>query len=116
MASITSYLLVSGPAEPEAVLEHDLFDDFGFEHRETQEAGEDQLPALTFSLQHPLEESIDLEKPVRRFSQDVPGATVLLCVVEERFDQVEHLDISVFREGKRGGDVEHGYIFNVGPG
>ena len=115
MASITTYLLVSGPAKPEAVPDHDLFDDYEFDRREMQEAGEGQLPALTFSLQHPLEEPVDLAEPVRRFSRDVPDATVVLCTTEERFDQVEHLDVRVFRDGKRGGDFEHGYIFNVGP-
>lgn len=115
MATITTYLLVSNPDHPEAVREHSLFSAFDFDHRETIESGQRQLPALRFAIQHRLEEDVELEEAVRRFSRDVPEATVVLSEVEERFDQVERLQVVVFRDGKRGGNVEHGYIYNVGP-
>jgi len=116
MATVTTYLLVSGPSAPEAVREHDLFEEYEFEHRETIESGEQQLPALQFALKYPLEEAVELTEAIRQFSKEVPDATVVLCEVEERFDQVERLQMIVFRDGKRGGDIEHGFIYNVGSG
>jgi hypothetical protein len=115
MATITTHLLVSGPSRLDGLSAHDLFGEYGFEERGTHEAGPEHLPAAKFVLKQPLEEAQHLEEEVRRFSTDVPDATVILCEVEERFDQVERLQIVVFRDGKRGGDVEHGYVFNVGP-
>lgn len=114
MATITTYLLVSGLEDPRSVLDHDLFGDYAFEQRETQEAGEHQRSALTFALEQPLDEAEDLSGAIRDFSADVPSATVVLCEVEERFDQVERLQLHLFRNGKDGGDLEHGYVFNVG--
>lgn len=116
MASITTYLLVSGPEQPEAVPNHDLVAEYPFEHRGTQEGTEQQLPALTFALEQPLEEADDLTSAARDLSSDLPTATVVLCEVEERFDQVERLQLHVFRHGKRGGALDHGHVFNVGPG
>lgn len=116
MATITTYLLVSGPEDPASVPDHDLFSEYGFEHQETQQAGEEQLPADTFALEQPLDDAEELVGAVRAFSTDVPAASVVLCEVEERFDQVERLQLHVFRNGNRGAVVEHGYVFNVGPG
>lgn len=116
MADITTYLLVSGAADPESVPDHTLFAEYAFDHLETTEGGDQQLPSHTFALQHPLDETIEIEEPVRRFSGDVPQATVVVCTVEERFDQVERLEVNVYRDGQKGSDLEHGYIFNVGPG
>lgn len=116
MATITTYLLVSGPEAPEAVSDHEVFAEYAFDHRGTQAAGEQQLPAVTFALEQPLEEAADLDAAVRDLSADLPEATVVLCEVEERFDQVERLQVYVYRNGKRGGTLDHGYVFNVGPG
>lgn len=116
MADITTYVLVSGAAEPEAVPDHSLFAEYDFDHLETTDGGDQKLPCVTFALQHPIDETIEIEQPIRRFSGDVPQATVVACTVEERFDQVERLQLNVYRNGQKGGDVEHGYIFNVGPG
>lgn len=115
MATITTYLLVSGPEQPEAVSDHALFSEYGFDHRGTQAAGEQQLPAVTFALQQPLDEADDLDDAVRDLSSDLPAATVVLCEVEERFDQVERLQMHVYCNGKRGGTLDHGYVYNVGP-
>lgn len=114
MATITTYLLVSGLENPGSVSEHDLFGEHAFEHRETQLAGEHQRPSVTFALEKPLDEAEDLTSAIRAFSTDVPSATVILCEVEERFDQVERLELRLFRDGQDGGDLEHGYVFNVG--
>jgi hypothetical protein len=116
MATITTYVLVSGPEDLASVPEHELFSAYAFEQRGTQEGGEEQLPAATFALEQPLDDAEELVGVVRAFSADVPTASVVLCEVEERFDQVERLQLHVFRDWKRGGAVEHGYVFNVGPG
>jgi hypothetical protein len=116
MATLTTYLLISGTNDLEAVQEHELISDRDFECRDRGEAGDAQMSAVQFALEEPLDEADDLEESVRQFSTDVPDATVVLCEVEERFDQVERLRMVVFRDGKRGGDLEHGYIFNVGSG
>jgi hypothetical protein len=116
MATITTYLLVSGPETPETVSDHEVFTEYAFDHRGTQEAGEHQLPAVTFALEQPLEEADDLDAAVRKLSLDLPAATVVLCEVEERFDQVERLQLCVYSNGKRGGTLDHGYVFNVGSG
>ena len=116
MATITTYLLVSGPEQPDAVPDHELFTKYAFDHRGTQAAGEQQLTAVTFALEQPLDEADDLDDAARNLSSDFPTATVVLCEVEERFDQVERLQVHLYRDGLRGGDVDHGYVFNVGSG
>ncbi len=116
MATITTYLLVSGAEQSAAVPDHNLFSTYSFEERGRQEAGEQQLSTLTFALEQPLDDAADLDEEVRAFSADIPAATVVLCEVEERFDQVEWLQLQVFRNGKQGGDIEHGYVFNVNSG
>ncbi len=116
MATLTTYLLISGASDLEAVQEHDLISECNFECRERSEAGDEQLPAVQFALEEPLDEADDLEESARQLSTDVPDASVVLCEVEERFDQVERLQMVVFRDGKRGSDLEHGYILNVGSG
>lgn len=116
MASVTTYLLVSGPEQPAVVPEHVLFSTYAFEQRGRQGGGEQQLSSFTFALEQPLDDAEDLKEVVCSFSADVPMATVVLCEVEERFDQVERLQLQIFRNGKQGGDIEHGYVFNVGPG
>lgn len=116
MATITTYLLVWGTEENEVVRSHQLFDEHDFEQRETHEAGQHQLPVVKFALEKPLEEAVDLEEDVRDYSTTVPDANVLLCTVEERFDQVEQVQLVVFRDGKQGGGIEHGHFFQVGTG
>lgn len=116
MATLTTYLLVTGPEQPATVPDHDLFSTYAFEQRGRQEAGEQRLSSFTFALEQPLDDAEDLEESVRTFSGDVPAATVVLCEIEERFDQMERLQLQVFRNGKQGGDIEHGYVFNVRPG
>lgn len=115
MAATTTYLLVSGLEDPESIRSHPLFETHDFELRERLEASSDQLDALTFAVKQPIEEAVDFKDEVQQLSADVPEATVVICEVEERFDQVERLELNVFSNGKQGGDIEHGYVFNVGP-
>jgi hypothetical protein len=115
MATLTTYLLVSGIEQPEEIQSHDLFESYDFKEREAVESSDQELPTLKYALEQPLEEAVDLERDVRAFSAEAPGATVVMCEVEERFDQVERLQLIVFQDGRRGGEVEHGYVFNVGP-
>jgi len=115
MATVVTYLLVSNPADPEAVRAHPILDEHGFEGRPIEEeATEDSLPALRFAATSALEDRPDLETPCRELSGAFPEATVTYCEVEERFDHVEHLRSVVFIDGNRAGNIEHGYVFNVG--
>ena len=115
MATVVTYLLVSNPDDPDEVRSHNVLEEHGFE-RHPIENREDQkpLPALRFAVANALDDEVELEGPCRELSTDFPEATVTLCEVEERFDQVEHLRSVVFIGGKRAGEIEHGYVFNIG--
>lgn len=114
MATVVTYLLVSNPSEPDAVRTHSTIQEHGFEPHpiEAQEAG--ALPALRFTVETALEDSTGLQEPGRKLSASFPEATVTVCEVEERFDQVEHLHSVVFIDGKQAGEIEHGYVLNIG--
>lgn len=114
MATTITYLLVSGANDVEAVSDHPTISESEMDHRETRESGAERVSTVSFAAEQPLEEGDDLVDPARELSSAFPEATVVLCEVEERFDQVERLQTMVFMEGKNGGKVEHGYIFNVG--
>lgn len=114
MATLITYVLVANSKEADDVEDHTLFSEYEFEHRETVGMGEEQVPSVLFRIEQALEEQVDLEEPLRKLSRDFPNSTVVICEVEERFEQVEHLQTNVFIDGKRAGNVEHGYIFNVG--
>ena len=114
MATVTTYLLISGSGEGDQIRSHQLLDRYDFQEREASPSADRQLPTVVFVLEQPLEDVDDLEEEILAFSADIPDATVVLCEVEERFDQIERLNLVVFEDGKRGGDVEHGYLFNIG--
>lgn len=114
MAALKTYLLISGLESPAPVSDSPLVEKYGFEHRETREPGPEQRASVTFVVERSLEETVDLEAPLRKLSTTLPDATIIVCEVEERFDQVERFHMQVYRDGKKGGSVEHGYIFNVG--
>lgn len=115
MATLVTYLLVSAPDDPEAVSEHPTLQEHGFERRPLEDPEEDdELPALRFSVASALEDSTSLEAPCRELSTAFPEATITFCEVEERFDQVEHLRSVVFIDGHKAGEIEHGYLLNVG--
>lgn len=114
MATITTYLLVWGTEESDLVRSHELFDEYDFEQMETYDAEPPKHPTVKFALEKPLDEAVDVEEEVRDYSTTVPDASVLLCTVEERFDQIERMQLVVFRDGKRGGGIEHGHFFQVG--
>lgn len=114
MASRTTYLLLSGVPDLDAVHNHSVVDEYELEHSRTFDATDNQHPAIRFAFEHPLEDDVDLEPPARQLSEAFPDATVVLCEVEERFDHVEYLQTIVYLDGKRAGEIEHGYVFNVG--
>lgn len=114
MATVVTYLLVSNPSDPDAVREHPILQEHGFEPRPLETAEDDSLPALRFAVASALEDSESLQEPCRRMSATFPEATITFCEVEERFDQVEHLRSIIFIDGKKAGEIEHGYLLNVG--
>jgi hypothetical protein len=114
MATVVTYLLVSDPEDPDAVRSHPLLEEHGFEPRPMDEPEEESRPALQFAATGALEDRPDLEDPCRQLSEAFPHATITYCEVEERFDHVEHLRSIVFIDGKQAGEIEHGYVFNVG--
>lgn len=113
MASRTSYLLISNISNIDAIQDHSFIEEQGFELREKWE-GEGVIPSLKFILTRSLEETEDIEESTRNFSSSFPDATVILCEVEERFNQIDHLQTNVFIDGQRAGEFEQGYILNVG--
>jgi len=129
MATVVTYILVSDPQDPDAVRSHPVIDAHGLEPQpideqsigkkdETRESGEratgDTRAALRFSVARPLEDHERLDAPCRDLSSAFSEATVILCEVEERFDQIEHLRSVVFIGGQQAGHIEHGSIFSVG--
>lgn len=116
MATTTTYLLISGIDDMDAVMDHSVLSEYNLDHQETFEASDRQVSAVRLARKQPLEDGVDLAAPARSLSADVSNATVVLCEVEERFDQVERLRTLVFIGGKKAGDLEHGYIFNIGNG
>lgn len=114
MATVVTYLLVSDPKDPQSVRSHPLLEDHDFETHSAKQEESDALPALRFSTTNALEDRPNLENPCRKLSSNFPEATITLCEVKERFDQVEHLRSVVFMDGKRAGEIEHGYVLNVG--
>jgi len=114
MATVVTYLLVSNPDDPEAVRSHPILDEHGFEHRPIEDREEEAHPALRFAVASTLEDSPSLEAPCRELSAAFPEATVTYCAVEERFDQMEHLRSVVFIGGRPAGEIEHGYVYNMG--
>lgn len=114
MATVVTYLLVSAPDDPEAVRSHPVLDEHGFEPQPMEDQEEDALPALRFAVASALEGSGSLEAPCRELSSAFPEATVTFCEVEERFDQIEHLRSVVFIGGRQAGEIEHGYVYNMG--
>lgn len=114
MASLTTYLLVSNPSDLDAVETHPVIEEEGFEVRQRWEGEEEEIPSLKFVLTLPLEEQPELEEPTRKLSSAFPEATIIVCKVEERFNQIDHLQTNVFIDGRRAGEFEQGYILNVG--
>lgn len=114
MATVVTYLLVSAPKDPDAVRSHPILDEHGFEPRHVEQDESEALPALKFAVTSALEDTPSLEASCRELSAAFPEATVTFCEIEERFDQVEHLRSVVFISGQQAGEIEHGYVLNVG--
>lgn len=113
MATLTTYLLVSNPEDPTAVQSDSILEQHPFELEDTEEK-EGSIPVLKFVATAELEEAPSLEEPSRELSAEYPEATITFCEVEERFGQVERLRTVVFISGKCAGDIDHGYVLNVG--
>lgn len=114
MASVITYLVVSAPDDPSAVQGHAALEDTPFELQEATGAADGQVPSLTFAHQAPLEDASDLNATARTLSDAFPEAIVLLTVIEERFDHIERLKSKMYSAGNDAGELEHGYIFNIG--
>jgi len=114
MASVITYLVVSAPDDPSAVQGHTALEDTPLELQETTEAADGQAPSLTFAHQESLEDAPGLNTTARALSEAFSEATVLLTVIEERFDHIERLQTKIYSDGNDAGELEHGYIFNIG--
>jgi hypothetical protein len=115
MASLTTYLLVSGVDAPQAIETHSVLESYELEVRSVND-DEGEVPRLTLVHESPLEDRVDLSDPARALSGAFPEATVMVTVVEERFDHIERLETLLYRDGNKAGRIEHGYVFNVGQG
>lgn len=114
MASVVTYLVVSAPNDPSAVQAHAALEDTPLELQKTTEADDGQTASLTFIHQESLEEASDLNVTAQTLSGAFPQATILLTVIEERFDHVERLKTKMYSDGNEAGELEHGHIFNIG--
>lgn len=114
MATVVTYLLVSDPEDPATVRSHPVIQEHDFELRSVEEGDSDALRSMEFAAVRTLEASSNLEGPSRTLSSDVPEATITCCRIEERFDQVEHVRSVVFIGGQKAGEIEHGYVLNIG--
>ncbi|MEF8794899.1 MAG: hypothetical protein V5A22_03350 [Salinivenus sp.] len=115
MASLTTYLLVSGADTPRDVETHPALESYDLTVRNVTD-DEEAVPRITLVHESPLEDRVDLSEPARALSTAFPNATVVLSVVEERFDHIERLETLLYRDGNNAGKIEHGYVFNVGQG
>jgi hypothetical protein len=113
MASLTTYILVSGVEDPDEVTNHQAVEERDLEIHTPAEPEADVV-TLTFVRSSPLEEAEDLGVAARAFSTAFPSAVVQMCVVEERFDQVERVRTVLYQDGTEAGEIEHGYVFNIG--
>lgn len=113
MASNISYVLVSDPDDVTAVKNHDIVEEYDLNLHD-METEEGAVATITFRLERPLEDAPDLATAARTLSSDFSTATVLLCDIEERFDHIERTHSRIFREGTNAGQVEHGFVFNIG--
>lgn len=117
MATVTSYLILSGSeSDVEAIPGHSLLEDVSFDDMEVIESSADQQPRVKIKHTSALEEETDYNRIAREMSASFPTSTVLVVEVEERFDQVERVQTRLYMEGKSAGEVEHGYVFNIGGG
>jgi len=113
MAGLTTYVLVSGVDDPEDVNTHPILAEHELEVHDSADS-EVETARITFVESTALEDAEDLSDVARDLSAAFPTAVVQLCVVEERFDQVERLRTVLYRDGTHAGEIEHGYVFNIG--
>jgi hypothetical protein len=114
MASQITYVVVSSPNDLSLVREHAVIEEYDFHTHAHQKKETDQCASVTFVHETTLEDGTDMTKPAKELSTAFPDATVVLHVIEERFDHIERLQMKMYSEGKYAGEVEHGYIFNIG--
>ena len=114
MASVTSYLLVTNVDDVEDVESNSLIDEYELEKQGVTQDGEGEIARITFVREYSLENQDSLRDAARRLSSSYPNSVVVLCRAEERFDHIERLNTQLYIGGKRAGDIEHGYVLNVG--
>lgn len=116
MSTITTYLLVAGAEDQEAVQNHSIIENWTLDVSSTREGEENQMADVTFVHESTIDDRDDLTEPAQMLSTAFPSATVLLCEVEERFDHIERVQTRMYRDGNDAGHIEHGFVFNVGSG
>ena len=114
MASIVTYVVVSSPGDPSSVRDHSLIEEYNLELHREQKRKDGECASVTFIHETTLEDREDLTNPARELSTAFPEATIVLHVIEKRFDHIERLQMNLYSEGKNAGEIEHGYIFNRG--
>lgn len=115
MASLTTYLLVSGIEDPHDVNTHPIVAERDLEQHDAMDSEAD-LETVVFVDSAALEDAEDLSDAARELSSAFPSSMVQLCVVEERFDQLERVRTVLYRDGAHAGEIEHGYVLNIGSG
>jgi hypothetical protein len=115
MASLTTYLLVSHIDDPDEVKRHPVVAERAFDIH-TPPDPEAEIGSIAFVHRSALEDAEDLGPAARELSTAFPSAIVQLCVFEERFDQLERGRAVLYKDGTHAGEIEHGYIFNIGGG
>jgi hypothetical protein len=114
MASTITYLIVSSPDDPDSVRDHRVIEECDFDLHAEQKRTDNQCASVTFVHESTLEDHWDATEPARELSTAFPSATVVLHVIEERFDHIERLQMNIYSGGRNAGEVEHGYVFNIG--
>jgi hypothetical protein len=114
MATAITYLLVSGAQKSQDVEANPKIKESDFELEKSFEEQGEIGSALRFSVRRPLEEKESGTELASMMSEAFPEATVTLCTIEQRFNQIEHLQTIVFQKGRRAGEIEHGYLYTVG--
>jgi len=115
MASVTTYILISGIEHVEKVKNYGVLEDLEVEYEETvREETDKPAGTIRYSVEQPLEDRVDLTPPSQQLSSSFPEGTVVICEIVNRFRQIERVETAVFRDGDQVGDIEHGYVYNVG--
>lgn len=114
MAKVTTYLLVSNLKEGKTPEDHQVIGERGFEVEKIFDQKDSVTRAVQFSVEYPIEENESMKETATEISEAFPESTVTLCEVEQRLGQIEHVHTTVFQNGSYAGEIEHGFLYNVG--